>query len=346
MALPQSTCSAEAAVQKAIVDLASTLPPGTLCEMMKSAGGTGEGCKATVRVLRGILEQRQAESMRKLQVMLRQDEEGVHRLLLWDSQAPTAPPPSHSQGPRPGAAGPWAPARFSAADAAAAEAAAASAASAAFANPNGGGFSNSNGAGHGQPLSLAPALQMGLAPGSPPMSHGAFGGRGFGGQPADHMGEAAAIGGPKRSRKQPKTKNTDSLRTLLGSLDGIDPSRIFAVRKVQCLGFDAAKAVRAHYESFGPVEQVLFAHSHVLSPCQQYVRRVRPSSLAFVVMVNAADVETALAVGPEQCVAGAQVMVERFERHSPNSPGQPSDGPADAVSAGADYADAGEEDDS
>lgn len=329
MALPHSTCSAEAAVQKAIVDLASTLPPGTLCEMMKSAGGTGEGCKATVRVLRGILEQRQAESMRKLQVMLRQDEEGVHRLLLWDSQAPAPQPPSQSQGPRPGAAGPWAPARFSAAEAAAAEAAAASSAQAAFGHPNGAGL-------HG----LAPG---GPPPGGPPPGghgHGAVGGRGFGARQSPEYG-AELMGGPKRGRKQPKTKNTDSLRTLLGSLDGIDPSRIFAVRKVQCLGFDAAKAVRAHYESYGPVEQVLFAHSHVLSPCQQYVRRVRPSSLAFVVMVSASDVEAALAAGPEQCVAGAQVQVERFERHSPNSAGAAYSGGA-ANSAGVVEIDEGE----
>jgi len=110
------------------------------------------------------------------------------------------------------------------------------------------------------------------------------------------------------------TASTVSLRSHFSELDGVPCERIFFVRKVQRLGLESADAVRAHFSAYGDVEDVLVAHSPVLSGCKTYVRRLRPSNLAIVIMATAQMAERVHRQGRDQVVNGSSVRVEPYER--------------------------------
>jgi len=109
-----------------------------------------------------------------------------------------------------------------------------------------------------------------------------------------------------------------SLRSHFSELDRVPCERIFLVRKIQRLGLGSAEAVRSHFSIFGEVEDVLVAHSPVLSGCKTYVRRLRPSNLAIVIMKTAAMAERVYAQGKDQVVHGNAVLVEPYERRGQN----------------------------
>lgn len=111
---------------------------------------------------------------------------------------------------------------------------------------------------------------------------------------------------------------TASLRSHFSELDRVPCERIFLVRKIQRLGLGSADAVRTHFSSYGEVEDVLVAHSPVLSGCKTYVRRLRPSNLAIVIMKTATMADRVHAEGKDQVVQGSSVLVEPYERRGQN----------------------------
>jgi len=107
---------------------------------------------------------------------------------------------------------------------------------------------------------------------------------------------------------------TESLRSHFSELDGVPCGRIFLVRKIQRLGLGSADAVQAHFSAYGDVENVLVAHSPVLSGCKTYVRRLRPSNLAIVIMRTPAMAERVHREGRDHVVNGSSVCVEPYQR--------------------------------
>lgn len=108
-----------------------------------------------------------------------------------------------------------------------------------------------------------------------------------------------------------------SLRSHFSELDSIPCSRIFLVRKIQKLGLDSADFIRSHFSTYGHIEKVLVSHSQIMSARLNFVKRVRPSNLAIVVMANEQGVEAVHSAGTEHCIAGCLVFIDRYERRAP-----------------------------
>jgi hypothetical protein len=125
---------------------------------------------------------------------------------------------------------------------------------------------------------------------------------------------AAASSLPSCEKQAIDAAGASSLRSHFGELDQVPCERIFLVRKIQRLGLNSADSVRAHFNTYGDVEDVLVAHSPVLSGCKTYVRRFRPSNLAIVTMKTAAMAERVHAQGRDQVIQGNFVVVEPYER--------------------------------
>lgn len=115
---------------------------------------------------------------------------------------------------------------------------------------------------------------------------------------------------PKASGKQVQT-----LSSSLQSLSNENPACLFIVRRINKLGFKAARTLKRYFSTLGPVVRVLVAHSTVKAHGDQpsHARR-RPSSLGFVHMENAEAVARVLALGEEQEVDGTRIRVQKFER--------------------------------
>lgn len=108
-----------------------------------------------------------------------------------------------------------------------------------------------------------------------------------------------------------------SLSSHLSEVDGVSSDRIFLVRKIQKLQLGSLEAIRAHFSTYGKVDAVLVAHSHVMSSCRRFVRRMRPSNLAIVIMASEEAVAAIHSAGGSQVIDGVSVLVEHFQRRSP-----------------------------
>lgn len=144
--------------------------------------------------------------------------------------------------------------------------------------------------------------------------------------------------GAVRPRRQCKAKDPSTtqlpMRAVLADLSGTDAGRVFIVRKIHRLGLRAAADLRKHFESYGAVDDVLAPHAQVLSSCRRFVRRWRPSNLAFVVMADAAAVSEVMAAGRQQLVMGHGVVVERYEQQAVELEGKGGSGATSIVSMG------------
>jgi hypothetical protein len=106
-----------------------------------------------------------------------------------------------------------------------------------------------------------------------------------------------------------------TLSTSLQLLANEDPLCLFIVRRINKLGFKAARKLKHHFATYGTVVQVLVAHSTVRQHgTPPYYSRRRPSSLGFVHMSDQASVQQVLNLGLEQEVDGTVIRVQRFER--------------------------------
>lgn len=110
-------------------------------------------------------------------------------------------------------------------------------------------------------------------------------------------------------------RQVQTLSTSLQILSNEDPDCLFIVRRINKLGFKAARTLKRHFTAYGSVVRVLAAHSTVRQhgDPQCHARR-RPSSLGFVQMANADAVCKILALGDEQDIDGALIRVQRFRR--------------------------------
>jgi len=122
---------------------------------------------------------------------------------------------------------------------------------------------------------------------------------------------------PAQDKLPPRkdVRQTQTLSTSLQLLSNEDPDCLFIVRRINKLGFKAARTLKKHFQQFGAVVRVLVAHStvrqHGDTPC--HARR-RPSSLGFVQLSTAEAVAQVLTLGDEQDVEGSLIRVQRFER--------------------------------
>lgn len=110
----------------------------------------------------------------------------------------------------------------------------------------------------------------------------------------------------QKPRKNPADKDVP-MQEILHTLERVDQDRVLIVRKIKKLGFNSMSTLRAHFEQFGLVQQILVSHSHLQS-------RVRPASLGFVVMDSIVASKAALAVGSEQVVRDHTIFVGAFEQ--------------------------------
>lgn len=122
---------------------------------------------------------------------------------------------------------------------------------------------------------------------------------------------------PQVTKSSGQAKAHQDLRTMrdvLSELSSTPSERVLVVRKIGRLGGGAASILRLHFEAQGAVEQLLIPSSYVMSSCHGFVRRMRRSNLAFVVMEEAADVARVMQQGREQMIDGHMVHVGE---HSP-----------------------------
>lgn len=126
---------------------------------------------------------------------------------------------------------------------------------------------------------------------------------------------AMAAPGLERVHQAPFTVPAvaDTLRTHVTEVQSKDSRCVLVVRKIQRLGHDSNKQLRAYFEWFGPVESVLT--SPVRSQAQEGGMRLRPAHLGFVVMAAPEDARAALSDGESQNVAGVQIEVQQFVPH-------------------------------
>lgn len=152
----------------------------------------------------------------------------------------------------------------------------------------------------------------------------------------DHGSQRGRPSGAPRPPPTTRTQSQGSQRpaalsaiaSLLEDLQGVAQERVVKFRKVHRLGSGGLAAIRVHCEAFGRVDDVL-----ALLPPQ--VRRVRPSTLAFVVMADSRAAASVLAAGQWQVVSGQDLVVEAYEHRENGGGSDGSDGAADASSAAA-----------
>lgn len=119
-----------------------------------------------------------------------------------------------------------------------------------------------------------------------------------------------------QQQQQPGTQvQAMTLSMSLQLLSKEDPDTLFIVRRINKLGFKAARKLKTHFSAYGQVLRVLVAHSTVkFGDSQQHQWRRRPSSLGFIHMSLTESVRRVLASGTEHEVDGCLIRVQRFER--------------------------------
>lgn len=104
----------------------------------------------------------------------------------------------------------------------------------------------------------------------------------------------------------------NSLRANMRKLASIEPERVLLTRTIAQLGLNSEYFLRAHFQQFGTVEQVLVCHPIKKSGTGRGRQRVRPSNTGFVVMKSAEEVSAVLARGSVQIIQGASVGVSKY----------------------------------
>jgi len=114
--------------------------------------------------------------------------------------------------------------------------------------------------------------------------------------------------------KEPNSpQGSSAIGKLLKELNGVSPDCVVKVRKIHHLGRHALAAVRDHCGTYGIVDNILS-----LQPPQS--GRIRPTTLAFVVMRDATASNALLAAGWKQDVEGFTSVFERYEHHGAANP--------------------------
>merc|ERR1719375_992414 len=92
-----------------------------------------------------------------------------------------------------------------------------------------------------------------------------------------------------RSLEPPESETAvvGSLRADLERLRGYSKEQCLLVRKIKRLGLESPQKLRAHFERYGAVSEVLVAHSFEKPSAKRRNGRMRPAAMGFVVMEDA-----------------------------------------------------------
>eukprot|EP00929_Paragymnodinium_shiwhaense_P012544 TRINITY_DN11982_c0_g1_i1.p1 TRINITY_DN11982_c0_g1~~TRINITY_DN11982_c0_g1_i1.p1 ORF type:complete len:945 (-),score=231.40 TRINITY_DN11982_c0_g1_i1:393-3227(-) len=150
------------------------------------------------------------------------------------------------------------------------------------------------------------------AAGGQQSNRGSAPGKNSGGETLKTAKKAAE--GAKTQESKPPAK--DTLREYLVELRSEDATCVFAVRRINKLGFRAKDLVEHHFSQYGEVRRVLVAPSKVrpFGDCSEREQRTRPGGLGLIVMSSSQSVEYVHSLGEEQMVAGHPIRVQRFRR--------------------------------
>jgi len=122
-----------------------------------------------------------------------------------------------------------------------------------------------------------------------------------------------------------------SLRADLEKLRTLDPACCLLIRKIKRLGLNSQERLRSHFERYGPVQEVLVAHTFEKPSAKRRHGRVRPAAMGFVVLGDQSSTQAALEASETQLVADGdefvEVHVSRFDPNAVNA-GQALDGEA------------------
>eukprot|EP00929_Paragymnodinium_shiwhaense_P099767 TRINITY_DN615_c0_g1_i1.p1 TRINITY_DN615_c0_g1~~TRINITY_DN615_c0_g1_i1.p1 ORF type:complete len:704 (+),score=243.45 TRINITY_DN615_c0_g1_i1:160-2271(+) len=135
-------------------------------------------------------------------------------------------------------------------------------------------------------------------------------------QPEALAGAAAAAAREEAgdADKSGPAPGEETLRTHLQELQTKEPECVLILRKINRLGFDSPYILKQHFKTYGKVERVLVAHSHVRLQGRGFTSRLRPSGLGFVVMADKAATQLILSQGENQVVGAVTIRVLPFER--------------------------------
>jgi len=134
------------------------------------------------------------------------------------------------------------------------------------------------------------------------------------GQRPKTMEYSAAIGVPEFKRRDGR-KTPLVLARGLSELEDHDPDCVIYARGIHRLGFDSESILRGHYERYGRVERIFFSNAHETPHGLKHSRgrvRVRPSSIALILMASPEEAATALALGDVQVIHGVPIVVRKF----------------------------------
>lgn len=140
------------------------------------------------------------------------------------------------------------------------------------------------------------------------------------GVPTQNVG-AAGKNDDSTPGKEPNLPNSQAdapgLTAIMSSLREFDRNQVLMVRKINQLGFESEEVLKAHYAQYGEVKRVYLSRCLVRARAEWVQRktalskgaayevkewRQRPSTLGFIVMGSAAEVQAILAEGKLQQV--------------------------------------------
>lgn len=118
-----------------------------------------------------------------------------------------------------------------------------------------------------------------------------------------------------------------TMRSHLRNLARMTSPCVVIARRINRVDFDAEMVLKAHFSTYGIVENVLVPKSVIpakprkesdaIATCGR--PRLRPHGTGFIVMRKAEAVNAILAAGSEHVVQGVTVTLQRFRQHPVDS---------------------------
>jgi hypothetical protein len=106
------------------------------------------------------------------------------------------------------------------------------------------------------------------------------------------------------------------------ALENENADCVIYLRGIHRLGFNSESILRQHYQRYGNVKKIFLSNAHekpARSKSNRFTRvRIRPSSIALILMSKAEEVAEALAAGDIQWVQGVEINARKFIRKEMN----------------------------
>merc|ERR1719161_277258 len=121
-----------------------------------------------------------------------------------------------------------------------------------------------------------------------------------------------------RSLEPPEseTAGVGSLRADLERLRGYSKEQCLLVRKIKRLGLESPQKLKAHFERYGAVSEVLVAHSFEKPSAKRRSGRMRPAAIGFIVMATGDAANAILSAGESHMVEdgadSCEVLVQSY----------------------------------